>query len=558
MRPFDNILILISNYKTLLTIISLSLVSFLLNYDKAFHVDDAAHLEFAEWISNNPLHPLSGSFFYGSSYQKIYSGNQPSLFFYLMAAFGKAFGFTEHSMHFLQGIFSCVTIWAFFVICKSLKVSHPIWLTVLLSISPAFIIGQNTMVDVPLLAVWNSFYAVLLSKSLNKFSKYTICGLLCSIGLLIKYTSLVLIPILLIITLMEKDKKYLIVLLIPIISLIGWSVFNIYDYGNIHILSRHGGPTSNSQFSFLIPLRTYVWFVGVLGAISPFVINIFYLYYKTSLGVRRYLWGAIILIFLIMFVLPVFCYIFDLDEHLTDLIFNFSFLVTGITTFYILINKTIKNGILKNLSQEEFILLYWVASTTAFISLFAAFMATRYVLPILPPILVLFHMWFINPKKSLTIYFFILPITLTFILSSTLVIADIWYADIYRKNALLIKSSFPENAKLWTSGPWGWSYYSTQAGMTLFDPKINKMAPGDFIVLVDYSEKKFCYNLQLLNSIIVQRKSFYQKFASINFYSSDMRPWQYSNQPIEKFRFYKVLNEIDPLENKCINYPDKE
>ena len=63
---------------------------------------------------------------------------------------------------------------------------------------------------------------------------------------------------------------------------------------------------------------------------------------------------------------------------------------------------------------------------------------------------------------------------------------------------------------------------------------------------------------KLLNSIIVQRKSFYQKFASINFYSSDMRPWQYSNQPIEKFRFYKVLNEIDPLENKCINYPDKE
>jgi hypothetical protein len=340
-------------------------------------------------------------------------------------------------------------------------------------------------------------------------------------------------------------------------SLIGWSLFNIFDYGDIHLLNRHGGTNSNSKFSFLIPLRTYIWFVGVLGAISPFVINTFYLHYKISLGIRRRLWGAIILSFSIMFVLPIFCYLFDLDEHLTDLIFNFSFLVTGFTTFFIIINKAIKKWNLKHFSQEEFILLYWIVSTVAFISLFAPFMATRYVLPILPPILVLFHLWFVNPKKSLKKYF-LLPITLTFILSSILVMADIWYADIYRKNATLIKSFFPENAKVWTSGPWGWTYYSTQAGISLFDPKINKMATGDFIVLGSYSEKKFCYRLQLLNSITVQRKSFYQKFASINFYSSDMRPWQYSNQPIEKFRFYKVLNEIDSIGTECLNYQDKE
>jgi hypothetical protein len=34
--------------------------SLILNFDKAFHIDDTAHLEMARWIAQQPLRPLSG------------------------------------------------------------------------------------------------------------------------------------------------------------------------------------------------------------------------------------------------------------------------------------------------------------------------------------------------------------------------------------------------------------------------------------------------------------------------------------------------------------------
>lgn len=49
-----------ANWRDGAVLIALWLFCTALNFDKAFHIDDAGHLVIAQWIAHNPLHPMSG------------------------------------------------------------------------------------------------------------------------------------------------------------------------------------------------------------------------------------------------------------------------------------------------------------------------------------------------------------------------------------------------------------------------------------------------------------------------------------------------------------------
>jgi len=160
------------NFRTSIVILILWLFATYWNIDKAFHIDDAGHLEIAQWIQAYPMHPMSGWVNWSGIFEPISKLNQPHLYFYLMAGWGALFGYSEISMHLLLALFSLWAIIGFFKLAGLFEPSHALHITSLFALSPALVVGQNSMVDVPLIAVWIQFYYCLLKHTQCQQHRY--------------------------------------------------------------------------------------------------------------------------------------------------------------------------------------------------------------------------------------------------------------------------------------------------------------------------------------------------------------------------------------------------
>src|SRR5262249_25020439 len=155
------------------------------NLFKPFHIDDTAHLDIARWIAAHPLRPMSGMLNWSDVRQPIYETNQPHLYFYLLAAWGKVFGYSEPAMHALQSLAALGSITLFYKLASVLAGDLALWLTAMLVLGPAFIVEQNLMVDVPLLTVWLAFFYFLIceDQSRPQTSRYIMAAVACSAAL---------------------------------------------------------------------------------------------------------------------------------------------------------------------------------------------------------------------------------------------------------------------------------------------------------------------------------------------------------------------------------------
>ncbi|MGC2049781.1 MAG: glycosyltransferase family 39 protein [Gallionella sp.] len=524
-------------------VISLWFFACFWNFGKAFHMDDTGHLEIAHWIAANPWRPMSGMLSWGEDFQPIYNTNQPHLYFYLMAIWGSLFGWTETSMHLLMSFFTFWAIYAFYRIANFISPDSGIIPTALFALSPAFVVGQNSMVDIPLIAVWIEFYWALLNPKLNERNRYLIGALLCSAALLIKYTSLVLLPALVFLMILRKQYKQLVWGLLPIIILAIWSAFNFYDYGGFHILERNIG-NRTSPYSELA-----ISWLRVLGAITPFAVLAFIaMIYRSTSVISRCAWLLMSIFNLLTFSIIFWFFIASpSDDVAINILLKWLFLINGAALILLIVTNALNKVINDDLNITQLTLLYWLVSSAIFIIALAPFMATRHVLLVIPPIVLLLYFWVIDGDKARK--FVMAVIILNLMVTSLLAMADCWYADIYRRYATLIADSLPKQSTIWFDGNWGWQWYASQSGMQQFSLIDERPKPkaGDFIV----SPQRVCcklptpreIKLELYQKIIIPRDSRVSHFASSRFYYTVQQAWGYYNIPIEQFVILRVLDE---------------
>jgi hypothetical protein len=199
----------------------------------------------------------------------------------------------------------------------------------------------------------------------------------------------------------------------------------------------------------------------------------------------------------------------------------------------------------KQLNTSECILLCWIVTAAGFVVMLAPFMAARHVLLALPPIGLLANAWLLARVKITVAKY--LAVVLTVFLTCLLSLADRWYADIYRNQAISIRASLPQDSSIWFNANWGWQWYAERAGMKLFSklPSHASPAQGDYFVT---TESACCaltlpqsLKLEPVETIVVERATWIQHFASISFYSSGWQTWGYSYAPIEKFQIFRVI-----------------
>jgi hypothetical protein len=454
------------------------------NLFKPYHIDDTAHLDIARWIAIHPLHPMSGTVYWNGGYQQIYLTNQPHLYFYLLALWGSLVGYGEPAMHWLQALFTFAAILLCYRITLQLVPVHAVWLTGMLAFSPSFAVEQNLMVDVPLLALWLLFFHALMvgadAGAKAQTRRFLVAALACSAALLVKYSSLVLLVILVTVIIYERRWRHGWAVLVPLVALGAWSLFNFLDYGGVHITQRETGLQQGVDPS----VRRLVAWALTLGAITPLgLISIVQL--VPWLHRRRAVIYAVTAALIVLLVGTVATG--NLPERLGDRTLRAAFLGNAAA-----IGAAVALAAIRRLpaprdllqpsasNSQLLILLLWITGHISFYSLFAPFMAARHVLLVLPAVLLMAALlWPTRLARAHAVFGFAASVAL----SGALGWSDWHFAAFFRDEAATIRATLPPDARIWYTGHWGWQWYAERNGFIGLDVRRLELAPGDFLII---------------------------------------------------------------------------
>ncbi len=545
------------NQKTLVALLFIFAVVTSFNLTKAVHIDDTAYLEFAQQILKDPLHPYSGTINWYDTQMQNSSTYAPLLLPYLFAFSIAIFAESEIIFHLIISIFSFIGIVSFYLLVKHFVKKYYFLLTAIFAISPFFIPSQNLMTDIPAVSLWLAFFALIIcSAEEKKSSKYLVlAAFVIGAASLIKYASLILIPLLLVFMLFKKEWVKLWIILIPIFILVFWSVFNYYDYGGIHLLSSPKGEVN----LLAVSKRILLWMIA-LGSVTPFSIIFIPQLLKNKLGS----------------IYVVFCL---LAAHLISLRF---WRVLGETALYYYLREYfLANGLLlfglvliiicRNIWQRrkqlfekeniaELMVSGWTIGGFLYLVIFVPFMAVRHLIFIIPAIILILGNKY---KDIISYYFWLAGLTVTVILAVILGVSDWIYADVYRRGAKQIEQMIAaEQIKkgtrtaVWFGGHWGWQWYAKKAGMKQYDTWNSIFEDGDYLVMPtvekQYINPFHTLYLQPVGKITVSADLFtyfrlmtnYPWFPTGYYAMSgpEHLPWAFSKLPIEEFNIYQYFN----------------
>ena len=435
-----------------------------LNITKAFHIDDAYHVKAAQWIAAHPLQPMSGTINWTGWVQHFHDGNQPPLFFYGMALWGQMFGFGEIAMHSFEALFTALCIVLFHRLAATVVVQHAVWLTGLLVLSPAFLVNQNVMVDVPLLAcilgLLDRLIAALHQSSVRRLFQG---ALILTAGMFIKYTMLALLPLLPLVAWRLRGRAWL-AMLVPLLAMAAWSAWNHHEFGFAHMLGRSvNGFTTDGLWN-----RMITW-IMTLGAIAPWLFAGFLA--PWSRGAHR----PVLFVLLTCTAFMCLAWSGAIGPVVTDRVLLIGYLINGTLGLGALFAM---NGHSDASSRDVRLLLFAGLGLLAFfIILFAPWMATRHLLLVLPIFLLLVA----KGLEGLPGLLRHSLLTCTAVLGIALGISDRQVAAFYRDSASLISREHPGHT-IWYGGSLGWGYYAAQAGMVDYSSlSAPAFAAGDII-----------------------------------------------------------------------------
>lgn len=446
-----------------------------ININKAFHVDDTFHLEAAQQILKDPLRPMSGMIRWDKpEATPIHTGNQPPLLFYMIAGMSLIFGFNEIGLHLLTALFSFLALYWFYKAATLLYGSgKPVFLLALLGFCPAFVVNQNLMTDVPVLALLlGVLYYMLLAGRSNQPRHYIIAMCLLAAGCLIKYTFLPVFATVFTLFIFRKQYRNLRFLLIPAGLLIVWSLWNYWEFGSIHILERRAVPAF-SRWDIL-------WsFFTSLGCIAPFGFLLFDYLIKGRLS------NYVVYLALFLFIQVVLFSYYGTGTYEDQLnwFLEIAFFTNGLIIIFAVLRIGYRSFKQKRFagfvaSDDGFLFILTVAIST-FIILFAPFMAPRHVLLIVPLILLLSAPKISRCKTGLRS----IAVATSLVLSILLGISDWQFADYYRTTAAGVMRGMPPNSKVWATGAGGWQWYTKKNGMLEYSLENPQARPGDYLVI---------------------------------------------------------------------------
>ncbi len=443
-----------------------------LELNKAFHIDDTFYLIAAQWVEHHPLQPLSGMVNWSNGPQRLYEGNQPPGFMYLVAATGHLFGYTEVPLQVMISLFTLLALFNFHILAKHLAPGSELTATALLAFCPAFLVNQNIMAEIPLLALHIlAFRWLLVPGRTAAVWRYLLAAIALSIAMFFKYNTAPLLLVFPMVLAFRREWRYLPLAFLPFALLTVWGVWNMSEFGFVHLLDRTGGdPSWRGLYVRTLSLLT------CLGAISPFT-PVFARVLVPHAG--RWLFNVWLVAIGLCFALVAAAWWHWLPEVTTDEVLRIAFTLNGLL-FLILSALALPRSFALG-RADTWALATWGVSLLLFTALFAPGMATRYVLLALPPLLLL-----LAPSvRSALRHEKALAVACTAALGLLLTISDKQFAGFYRQEAPRIAQELKHQTTgtVWNLGHWGWQWYAEQAGMPMYGRTTSHVMVGDILVV---------------------------------------------------------------------------
>ncbi len=449
------------------------------NLFKPYHIDDAAHLLIAQWIAHHWLHPMRGLLNWSGVNEPIFKTNQPHLYFYALAVWGSLFGFSEPAMHALQSLATLAVIVLMYRISRRFVGGSALWAVAMLVLSPALFVEQNLMVDTPLLALWLWFFDALtdVARDRSQTVRFVIAAAACWAAILVKYSSLTLVPILAFALVFERRWRQLWVLFIPALAVAAWTGFNLWDYGAAHIATRSAGADQPRM-----DVMAGAWLI-TLGGITPMG-----LVWMAQVGAAEKAWRVGAGIAAGLAALAIAVALGWVTEHGSDTVLAFMFAENAAIILMVAAGRAVgvawapwwRRATALALAPRIYLVL-WLAATSTFYVLYAPFIAARHALLIMPPAILLTQEALGEDLRRPARVF---GIGLSLALSLALGVSDWRFADFYRVEARRVSELKPAAGQtLWADGHWGWQWYTARAGLPQIDVAASPVRPGDLIAV---------------------------------------------------------------------------
>lgn len=456
-----------------------------LDLNKAFHIDDTFHLLAAQWVGQHPLQPMSGLVNWGQNPEPLHHFNQPPGFFYLVAITGYAFGWGEVPMHLMRSLFSLLALVCFHRLARRTAPGQELWLTALFALCPAFMVNQGLMTDIPLLALQLLFFSLLLvPRRMQTGLRLALAALALAAAMFIKYTTLPLLLVFPLALLLRRQWQWLPLVLLPPILIAVWSGWNLHEYGGVHLLDRQGGdPSIVGIFVRALALLTCV------GAVAPFT-PAFLRPLLPRPAHRLFMAWVILLCAAACFILLV--YIGTIPEPVSDQVLRIAFTLNGVLLVVLCARFLPLNA--PSTAADKWILVLWALGLAAFLALFSPMMASRHILLVLPPVLLLTA----PALAKATVREKALALACTAFLGVVLTLSDKQYANFYRERApRIVQQLSGQGGTVWSLGHWGWQWYSRLAGMKTYSRDAGNLAVGDFLVIPeDYDHQELANGVE--------------------------------------------------------------
>lgn len=466
-------------------ILVLCIVLTAININKAYHIDDAFHLESAKWIWEHPLTPMSGQINWYDNNEDMHHFNQPPLLFYLIALVGGLFGYSEPVLHLIIAFFCWLSIWYFNRLLKYFNAEHRYYLLAIFALCPAFIVNQNLMTDIPILSLELGFLYHYLQED-NRRKHLILAMLFLGSALLIKYSMIPLLLAALIGLIIRKEFRQIPILLIPVVFLLLWTAWNKLEYGGVHIQDR-----PKNDISFKLAYEQFIALLSCIGSVLPIPL----LFWN---GIKPSRWWMYVSL-LSMSLFGAFAGLVYLDKiQITPANFalNLVFIAIGSLLFIALVIYLVRG--IKSIVKDKQIIQYYhfailsimLGGMTLFLLLYAPFMATRHWL-LLMPFLFLLMLPVLNVSKGNIWKNALFSVAF---LGIVLGISDWMYADFYRTMPAKVKV----NRQAWTIGHWGWQWYAKQQGFKFYSKDSSVLEIGDEVVFPRHISKQVIDSLYIL------------------------------------------------------------
>jgi hypothetical protein len=456
--------------------------------DKAIHTDDVLFVWTGQWLQKHPADFFGFKVNWWVSALPMSATNyNPPLLSYLLAGVASLFGWNEIVLHlaclgvaFLaaSGIYALAQRWC----------GQPLLATLIAIFTPAFLVSSSTlMCDVPMLGFW-VWALVLWDRALTDdkqdWRRYAGAGALAGLAMLTKYSTITLLPLLVLLSLLRTRKAgwWLLGLAIPVLMLAGyeWITARMYRQG-LFSAAVHYANTRHVEFpggwraSLIIDLA----FAG--GSLLPLLFFAPWLWRW-----RQWLMGGIVLFGGLLVLFRLWDNV-GLNSSAPDLLKNWNFLLQTVLFAAAGVYLVLFTGaeIRRRRDTVTVLLALWIAGIIYFATILNWTVNVRSFLPLVPAaaILLVRRMEAFR-GKYMTAGWLLWPLIPAAAISLCLVATDYQLANSFRTIAEKIMAKYKTSGgTIWFEGHGAFQYYMEKLGGRPIDVEQSLLQPGDMVVV---------------------------------------------------------------------------